>query len=923
MGYWQKHFKLNFNFKLNFKLLTRVCLVLLGGLACAGCLEPGVIIGDATLTDLAITGPGMVHAGETAPFGALATFDDGSTMTMLTDVDWTVTEGPGSVDSIGRYAAPATVDSDTPVTVRAELTWKAVTKEATKSFTLLASSAPQKKLTGLTISGPEAVGPGETAVFTASVLFDDGSTADVTAQVLWSLAGEALGTILEGGSYTAPAVIETEAAVTVHADYVEFSADQAVALTVAGEKKISGQVFDPNGNEVAGVMVVCSYNGQTLVTDGSGYYSFRVPYNWSGTVTPQLALYTFDPSERVYENLKMDLAEQNFTAYTGTPGENRLPTATSQTLSTPADTELTMTLTGSDPDGDAITCSVLAQPIHGSLSGSAPALSYIPEAGYEGSDNFTFKVNDGTGDSTPATITIQVGGAVPPENIIYVDSGISVSESDSYDPASRSTGSGSAKVYKMLTAAANAAQAGDTVLIRGGTYGEKLAPANSGTADSYITFKNYPDETVTITGSSLCPAIAISNRSYLVIEGLTVDYVQRWMYALNTHHTILRGNHFSRTTDAYNSAKTGLFYQEATYNKILNNTIEESTQDGLTLIKSDRNLVEGNTFDTAVHALWTIKGGNYNVVRNNYCSNPDQKIGECYDMEDVGFDHEFNAVKCTHYNLIEGNVFACTRYSSKAHDYNAIQYGAQNGLIRKNVFYNNAGGGLGLQIYREESLYNLDNRIYHNVFYNNNHGGVYLGNGVAMYLSGNLFKNNILYRNYGESGRLTQVRVDNRQGFCFLNNNILYESAGQGVVENAGQAQSLAWYETNYAALFQKNLEVNPKFVNEANHDFRLQSSSPMIDKGTHLTRTVGAGSGKAIKVADAGYFYDGFGIPGEVGDMIQLEGQSQAVRIVSVDFNNHTLTVETSISWSDGQGVSLKYTGNAPDLGSCEFGQQ
>jgi len=69
-----------------------------------------------------------------------------------------------------------------------------------------------------------------------------------------------------------------------------------------------------------------------------------------------------------------------------------------------------ITLTGSDNDSP-ITYTVVTQPTHGVLSGTAPNLVYVPVAGYEGVDSFTFFVNDGTHDSLAVTIEISV--AIP------------------------------------------------------------------------------------------------------------------------------------------------------------------------------------------------------------------------------------------------------------------------------------------------------------------------------------------------------------------------------------------------------------------------------------------------------------------------------------------------------------------------------
>ena len=100
----------------------------------------------------------------------------------------------------------------------------------------------------------------------------------------------------------------------------------------------------------------------------------------------------------------------------GGPVPNRAPTVDAQTLTTGEDTPVALTLSGSDPDGDALTFRVVQQPTHGSLSGTAPNLTYTPEADYAGSDSFAYVANDGQLDSNVATVTIEVTAVNhPPE----------------------------------------------------------------------------------------------------------------------------------------------------------------------------------------------------------------------------------------------------------------------------------------------------------------------------------------------------------------------------------------------------------------------------------------------------------------------------------------------------------------------------
>ncbi|HZE96062.1 MAG TPA: Ig-like domain-containing protein [Planctomycetota bacterium] len=87
---------------------------------------------------------------------------------------------------------------------------------------------------------------------------------------------------------------------------------------------------------------------------------------------------------------------------------NRPPVALPQSVSTLRDTPVAITLAGSDPDGNPLTYAILAPPSHGGLSGAPPAVTYTPAPGYFGADAFTFRVNDGTVSSAPATVSITV-----------------------------------------------------------------------------------------------------------------------------------------------------------------------------------------------------------------------------------------------------------------------------------------------------------------------------------------------------------------------------------------------------------------------------------------------------------------------------------------------------------------------------------
>lgn len=87
---------------------------------------------------------------------------------------------------------------------------------------------------------------------------------------------------------------------------------------------------------------------------------------------------------------------------------NHAPVATAQTVSLDEDTSIAITLAGTDADGDTVVSTLLTPPIHGQLSGVAPALTYAARPNYFGPDSFTFRVNDGLASSLAATVSINV-----------------------------------------------------------------------------------------------------------------------------------------------------------------------------------------------------------------------------------------------------------------------------------------------------------------------------------------------------------------------------------------------------------------------------------------------------------------------------------------------------------------------------------
>ncbi len=86
---------------------------------------------------------------------------------------------------------------------------------------------------------------------------------------------------------------------------------------------------------------------------------------------------------------------------------NRAPVGPASSVTTAEDTPVAITLSASDPDGTALTY-IVGVPAHGSLTGTAPNLTYVPAPNYNGPDSFAYSVSDGALISEIATVSITV-----------------------------------------------------------------------------------------------------------------------------------------------------------------------------------------------------------------------------------------------------------------------------------------------------------------------------------------------------------------------------------------------------------------------------------------------------------------------------------------------------------------------------------
>ncbi|MGC8742442.1 MAG: Ig-like domain-containing protein, partial [Verrucomicrobiia bacterium] len=175
----------------------------------------------------------------------------------------------------------------------------------------------------------------------------------------------------------------------------ENSNNGTVVGTVTATDEDSGQTltYSISGGNTNSAFAINSASGQITVNNGSVLDHETVPI-W------QLTVQVTDNGTPV--NSSTATITINITDV------NEKPIANPQNVTTAEDTAKVITLTGSDPENGTLTYTILTQPAHGTLSGTPPNVTYTPAANYNGADSFTFKVNDGTFDSDPATVSITV-----------------------------------------------------------------------------------------------------------------------------------------------------------------------------------------------------------------------------------------------------------------------------------------------------------------------------------------------------------------------------------------------------------------------------------------------------------------------------------------------------------------------------------
>ncbi len=481
-------------------------------------------------------------------------------------------------------------------------------------------------------------------------------------------------------------------------------------------------------------------------------------------------------------------------------------------------------------------------------------------------------------------------------------------------------------------ARANAALGpGDRAVFLPGVYAGSISPARSGEPGKPVTYLAEKPGSVRIEGT-LNPLynekvlIGIQDRRHLVVDGFAnAGPGAKWLRLDRVHDSVFRNLRFDGT-DFHNPIECRDSHRNRFRNIYAGRVL--ATQDGL--IQND---------------LWNNFQCSYNVYEALYITRAGHRpFGIWYDsghnvIRDCVFDAQWSRgfelfapqrvlmERCLIVNAFRGTASAMSMAKIFMVD----------SIFRRNVVLRNGGAPLEARAYQYNDGVTVlppfglrGSRIYHNTFFRNLEHALVFGNGLSPELPDltldNEFKNNIFAEN-SPGGDGTALRILERlpagNRIC---RNLIWGGPGQphtvrfynpsGAVT---EALSTPEAEVRYPELFARNLDADPLFVDRERDDLRLRPESPALDAGEPLTVVASDGRGRAVPVRDARYFFDGFGIAGESGDLIRIGADPQCFRVVRADLVRNVLELDRETAFSAGEPVNLPYTGKAPDLGAYE----
>ena len=175
-------------------------------------------------------------------------------------------------------------------------------------------------------------------------------------------------------------------------DVANVTEGQSVTITVLGNDT------DPDGDSLDVASTTDPPNGTAVINpDNTITYT---PDNGPGSDSFE---YTITDGNGGFDTARVDV--------TITEDPNSPPLANDDTATTPKNIEVVIPvlLNDSDPDGDPLSITAVTDPPSGtSANNNDGTVTYMPNSGFTGTDNFSYTVSDGRGGSDSADVTVTV-----------------------------------------------------------------------------------------------------------------------------------------------------------------------------------------------------------------------------------------------------------------------------------------------------------------------------------------------------------------------------------------------------------------------------------------------------------------------------------------------------------------------------------
>ena len=187
-----------------------------------------------------------------------------------------------------------------------------------------------------------------------------------------------------------------------------FSINKKELRTIKSDKLFDGIYVLEDNNKIASVL-------QTIDLDGNASNGVKIVPEATECINSSLDdINTSVLKEcldgKVSNYLGKAVSELEASQHIQQTIQKNRPTANKNSIVAKEDSDNTITLTGSDPQGDKITFVITKEPIYGSLDRNRTTgiVKYRPNINFNGQDSFKFKATDGTFESDETTVNITV-----------------------------------------------------------------------------------------------------------------------------------------------------------------------------------------------------------------------------------------------------------------------------------------------------------------------------------------------------------------------------------------------------------------------------------------------------------------------------------------------------------------------------------